>query len=150
MSRNDNLNFEIGGSIGGSAEGNQGIYEESSTAKYPLGQKLELIDGRVFRYCNFDAAVTVGKLVGADQSTGAADEISDGTIATGTAGSSVVTLTASGSAGPPADFEGVEANDYAGLICISLTVLAKGSLIGSKAMARLVAMLSSSRFTIRL
>ena len=114
MSRNDNLNFEIGGSIGGSAEGNQGIYEESSTAKYPLGQKLELIDGRVFRYCNFDAAVTVGKLVGADQSTGAADEISDGTIATGTAGSSVVTLTASGSAGPPADFEGVEANDYAG------------------------------------
>ena len=114
MSRNDNLNFEVGGTIGGSAEGNQGIYEQSSSAKHPLGQKLELIDGRVFRYANFDAACTVGKLVGPDFSTGGAVEISDGTIATGTAGSKVVTLTASGSSGPPADFQGVSANDYAG------------------------------------
>ena len=111
MSRNDNANFGVGG-IGGA--GNVGLYTESSTAKYHLGHRLELFDGRVFRYCNFDAAVTVGKMVGADQSTGAADEISDGVIATGTAGSTVVTLTASGSAGPPADFEGVSANDYAG------------------------------------
>ena len=111
MSRNDNANFGVGG-IGGA--GNVGLYTESSTAKYNLGHRLELVDGRVFRYCNFDAAVTVGKMVGADQSTGAADEISDGTIATATAGSTVVTLTASGSAGPPADFQGVEANDYAG------------------------------------
>ena len=111
MSRNDNANFGVGG-IGGA--GNVGLYTESSTPKYNLGRRLELFDGRVFRYCNFDAAVTVGKMVGADQSTGAADEISDGTIATATAGSTVVTLTASGSAGPPADFQGVEANDYAG------------------------------------
>ena len=114
MARNDNLNYEIGGILGGSAEGNQGIYEESSTAKYPLGQKLELIDGRVFRYANFDAACTVGKLVGPDFSTGGAVEISDGTISNGGAGSTVVTLTASGSSGPPADFQGVSANDYAG------------------------------------
>jgi hypothetical protein len=111
MARNDNANFGIG-RIGGA--GNVGLYSESSTAKYELGEKLELMDGRIFRYCNFDAAVTVGKMVGADQSTGAADEISDGVISGGSAGSTAVTLTASGSAGPPADFQGVSANDYAG------------------------------------
>ena len=111
MSRNDNANFGIGG-IGGA--GNIGIYTESSTAKYQLGHKLELFDGRIFRYCNFDAAVAVGKMVCADQSTGAADEISDGVIATAAVGSTVVSLTAAGGAGPPADFQGVEANDYAG------------------------------------
>ena len=111
MSRNDNANFGVGG-IGGA--GNVGLYTESSTAKYKLGHRFELFDGRVFRYCNFDAAVTVGKMVCADQSTGAADEITNGVIATATAGSTVVSLTAAGSAGPPADFQGVEANDYAG------------------------------------
>ena len=111
MSRNDNANYGIG-RIGGF--GNVGLYTESETAKYGLGEKLELADGRIFRYCNFDAAVTVGKMVGADQSTGAADEISDGVISGGGAGSTAVTLTASGSAGPPADFQGVSANDYAG------------------------------------
>ena len=79
MSRNDNANFGVDG-IGGA--GNVGIYTESSTAKYQLGHRLELFDGRIFRYCNFDAAVAVGKMVCADQSTGAADEISDGVIAT--------------------------------------------------------------------
>ena len=121
MARNDNLNYEIGGILGGSAEGNQGIYEESSTAKYPLGQKLELIDGRVFRYANFDAACTVGKLVGPDFSTGGAVEISDGTIATGGAGSSVVTL----------------------------TMPAKALPIALRPMVRLVVMRSNLRFTIR-
>ena len=90
MARNDNANFGIG-RIGGA--GNVGLYSESSTAKYELGEKLELMDGRIFRYCNFDAAVTVGKMVGADQSTGAADEISDGVISGGSAGSTAVTLT---------------------------------------------------------
>ena len=60
MSRNDNANFGVGG-IGGA--GNVGLYTESSTQKYNLGHRLELFDGRVFRYCNFDAAVTVGKMV---------------------------------------------------------------------------------------
>ena len=58
MSRNDNANFGVG-RIGGA--GNVGLYSESSTAKYELGERLELHDGRVFRYCNFDAAVTVAQ-----------------------------------------------------------------------------------------
>ena len=104
---------KIGGHNAG-ATTSQGIYSESETAKHDLGEKIELADGRCFRYCYFDAAVTVGKMVAPDMSTGGAVEISDGTIATGTAGSSVVTITGSGSSGPPADFQGVSANDYAG------------------------------------
>ena len=107
----DNQNFAVN-RIGGDA--NQGLYAESSTAKHNLGEKLELADGRCFRYCYFDAAVTVGKMVAPDMSTASAVEISDGTIATGGAGSSVVTITGSGSAGPPADFQGVSANQYSG------------------------------------
>lgn len=105
----DNQNFAVN-RIGT----NQGLYEQSETAKHNLGEKLELADGRCFRYCYFDAAVTVGKMVAPDMSTAAAVEISDGVIATGTAGSSVVTITASGSSGPPADFQGVSANQYSG------------------------------------
>ena len=107
----DNQNFAVN-RIGGDA--NQGLYAESSTAKHNLGEKLELADGRCFRYCYFDAAVTVGKMVAPDMSTAAAVEISNGVIATGGAGSSVVTITGSGSAGPPADFQGVSANQYSG------------------------------------
>ena len=105
----DNQNFAVN-RIGT----NQGLYAESDTAKHNLGEKLELADGRCFRYCYFDAAVTVGKMVAPDMSTAAAVEISDGVIATGTAGSSVVTITGSGSSGPPADFQGVSANQYSG------------------------------------
>ena len=105
----DNQNFAVN-RIGV----NQGLYAESSTAKHNLGEKLELADGRCFRYCYFDAAVTVGKMVAPDMSTASAVEISDGVIATGTAGSSVVTITGSGSSGPPADFQGVSANQYSG------------------------------------
>ena len=47
MSRNDNANFGIGG-IGGA--GNIGLYTESSAAKYQLGHRLELFDGRIFGY----------------------------------------------------------------------------------------------------
>ena len=107
----DNQNFAVN-RIGGDA--NQGLYAESSTAKHNLGEKLELADGRCFRYCYFDAAVTVGKMVAPDMSTASAVEISDGVIATGGAGSSVVTITGSGSSGPPADFQGVSANQYSG------------------------------------
>jgi len=105
----DNQNFAVN-RIGT----NQGLYAQSETAKHNLGEKLELADGRCFRYCYFDAAVTVGKMVAPDMSTAAAVEISDGVIATGTAGSSVVTITGSGSSGPPADFQGVSANQYSG------------------------------------
>ena len=107
----DNQNFAVN-RIGGDA--NQGLYAESSTAKHNLGEKLELADGRCFRYCYFDAAVTVGKVVAPDMSTAAAVEISNGVIANGGAGSSVVTITGSGSSGPPADFQGVSANQYSG------------------------------------
>ena len=107
----DNHNFAVH-RIGG--DGNQGLQAESSTPKHDLGEKIELADGRCFRYCYFDAAVTVGKRVAPDMSTAAAVEISDGVIATGGAGSSVVTITGSGSSGPPADFQGVGANQYSG------------------------------------
>ena len=50
----DNQNFAVN-RIGT----NQGLYAESDTAKHNLGEKLELADGRCFRYCYFDAAVTV-------------------------------------------------------------------------------------------
>ena len=107
----DNQNFAVN-RIGG--DGNQGILKESSTPKHNLGERIELADGRCFRYCYFDAAVTVGKMVAPDMSTAGAVEISDGTIANGGAGSSVVTITGSGSSGPPADFQGVGANQYSG------------------------------------
>ena len=107
----DNRNYSVN-RLG--ADSNQGFYEESSTPKHPLGERIELADGRCFRYCYFDAAVTVGKMVAPDMSTAAVVEISDGTIANGGAGSLAVTLTASGSSGPPADFQGVSANDYSG------------------------------------
>ena len=43
---------------------NQGLFEESSTAKQRLGTKRELDDGRVFRYAGFTAAsITAGALV---------------------------------------------------------------------------------------
>lgn len=42
----------------------QGIYEESSSAKYPVGKRLCLNDGRVFYYCkNGSVALTVGRAV---------------------------------------------------------------------------------------
>lgn len=42
----------------------QGIYEESSTQKAPIGFKLEMNDGRVFRYCkNGGTALDPGKIV---------------------------------------------------------------------------------------
>ena len=107
----DNRNHAVG-RLGG--DSNQGIQTESSTAKHNLGERIELADGRCFRYCYFDEAVTVGKMVAPDMSTAAAVEISNGVLSDVGAGSSVVTLTAAGSAGPPADFQGVGANQYSG------------------------------------
>lgn len=115
----DNQNHSVN-RIGGTGLGyrgkdrNAGLYDESSTPQFNLGDKMELADGRCFRYCYFDAAVTVGKMVAPDMSTAAAVELSDKTISNGGAGSSVVTITGNGSAGPPADFEGVSANQYSG------------------------------------
>ena len=57
----------LGGSGVGSKAG-QGIYEESSTAKFPIGEKLELHDGRVFRYGYTAAAINAAELVSQDVS----------------------------------------------------------------------------------
>ena len=65
-----NHNFgtnRIGGAGIGSQYG-QGLYADSSTAVYPIGEKLELSDGRVFRYGKTAAAVAAGILVSQDLS----------------------------------------------------------------------------------
>lgn len=55
----------ISGATGGSP---QGIYEESSTQEYPIGQLREFEDGRCFRYSSFAAATAAGLLVSTDVS----------------------------------------------------------------------------------
>ena len=63
-----NHNFgtnRIGGTGIGSQYG-QGLYAESSTPTYPIGEKLELSDGRVFRYGKTAAAIAAGLLVSQD------------------------------------------------------------------------------------
>ena len=65
-----NHNFgtnRIGGTGIGSQYG-QGLYAESSTAVYPMGEKLELSDGRVFRYGKTAASIAAGLLVSQDLS----------------------------------------------------------------------------------
>ena len=71
MSYNElNSNFgtnRIGGTGVGSKAG-QSIYAESSTAKFAVGEKLELADGRTFRYGVTAAAIPAGYLVATDAS----------------------------------------------------------------------------------
>ena len=109
MSTYKNANYginRIGGEGKGSTKG-QGIYEESSYAKFDLGEKLELIDGRVFRYGYFGSAVAAGVLVSQDVSATAVVETNN--IATAAAiGATEVTLTDSGTLGS------ATANQYAG------------------------------------
>lgn len=50
-----------GNNLGGSVVPAQGIYEESSTAKHPLGSRLQ-IGGRVFYYSQASEALSAGKL----------------------------------------------------------------------------------------
>jgi len=66
--RNQNFGVERVGGTGIGSKNGQGIYTESSTAKYPIGQKLELADGRVFRYGSTGAGVAAGLLVSQDVS----------------------------------------------------------------------------------
>lgn len=57
------------GLIGG-GNAKQGIYEQSDTQNFPLGYRLDMGDGRVFRYAHFIAAVaTAGKLCAPQTST---------------------------------------------------------------------------------
>jgi|TARA_R110002012_G_scaffold2888_6_gene13756 hypothetical protein len=104
MSRIDNANFGIQ-RLGG--EGGQGIYEESSTAKHAIGEKLELIDGRVFRYAYFSTATAQGLLTSQDLSASAIVE-SDNKLTAAGAGATEVTYTDSGTVGS------ATLNQYAG------------------------------------
>lgn len=90
-----NVNHGVG-RIGGA--GNQGIYEESSTAKHNLGEKLELSDGRIFRYASFAAATGAGLLVSQDVSA-TAIVATDGKLTAASAGATEVTYTDSSTVG---------------------------------------------------
>ena len=75
---NNFANNRVGGGGIGSKAG-QGIYTESSTAKFAIGEKLELADARVFRYGYTAAGVAAGLLVSQDLSATALVE-SDGIV----------------------------------------------------------------------
>jgi len=94
---NNFSNNRVGGEGLGSKAG-QSIYEESIYAKYPIGEKLELADGRVFRYGYTAAAINRGLLVSQDVSATAIVE-SDGKLTAAAAGATEVTYTDSGTVG---------------------------------------------------
>jgi len=108
-----NHNFitnRVGGDGIGSRAG-QGIYAESSTAKFAIGEKLEFADGRCFRYGYTAAAVNAGLLVSQDVSATTLVESDDIVIAASgdyspSAGSSKVQIT----------LASISANDYAGAL----------------------------------
>ena len=99
-----NVNHGVG-RIGGA--GNQGIYDESSTAKHNLGEKLEFSDGRIFRYASFAAAVGAGLVVSQDISA-TAIAVADGKLTAASAGATSVIYTDSGTVGS------ATADQYAG------------------------------------
>ena len=66
LNHNFGTNRVGGGGIG--SKNGQGIYDESSTARYAIGEKLELADGRVFRYGVSAAAIKAGLLAAPDVS----------------------------------------------------------------------------------
>ena len=107
VQNNDYTTNRIGGTGVGSRAG-QGLFKESSTARYDLGAKLEFSDGRVFRYTQAGGAVTAGHLVAQDFSAGNIAEFDDATISPVAAGSTVITVTASALSGVD------DANELAG------------------------------------
>ena len=66
--KNHNFGTNRMGGTGIGSQYGQGLYAESSTAKFPIGEKLELSDGRVFRYGKTAAAIAAGILVSQDLS----------------------------------------------------------------------------------
>lgn len=81
----------------------QGVYEESTTKKAPLGTRLTFPDGRVYRYsCNGTTALTAGKLCKAGF-LNAANWLNKAVAAAVTAGSYSVTLTTTSAATTAAD-----------------------------------------------
>ena len=76
----NNVTNRVGGTGVGSKAG-QGIYEESSTAKFAIGEKLEFADGRVFRYGYTAAAINAAELVSQDVSAATVPEADNIVIA---------------------------------------------------------------------
>lgn len=94
--------------IGG--DGGTGIYTESATPQYDLGEKLEFKDGRTFRYAKASAAtIAAGNIVSQDQSTTSLVE-TDGVIIAATGRFSL----AAGSLAIQATLAGVAKNQFAG------------------------------------
>tara|TARA_R100001086_G_scaffold157383_1_gene84183 strand:+ start:61 stop:828 length:768 start_codon:yes stop_codon:yes gene_type:complete len=105
--RNNNFGTNrIGGEGLGSKYGG-GIYDESATPLFPIGEKLELADGRVFRYGYTAAAINRGLIVSQDVSATAIVE-SDGKLTAAAVGATEVTYTDSGTVGSATE------NQYAG------------------------------------
>ena len=77
--------------------GGQAIKEESSTQKAPLGEKIELGDGRCFRYAKSAAAIEIAHLVAQDVSAGQLIELDSTTTVSCTAGEREFSITGSGS-----------------------------------------------------
>ena len=104
MSRIDNANYGVH-RVGG--PGTQCIFEESSTPKHPLGEKVELSDGRVFRYASIAATTAAGDIVSQDVSATAVVEKETGMTAAAV-GATEVIITDSSTLGS------ATANQYAG------------------------------------
>ena len=109
--RIDNENYGVG-RVGG--DGNQGLMKESSTPKHPIGEKIEVSDGRCFRYAKFETATAASYLVSQDVSATCIVE-TDGKLIVGSGdgssnaiGSTVVRWLDSGTVGS------ATANQYAG------------------------------------
>lgn len=81
------------GPVGGALQGiPQGIYEQSSTQKGPLGTRIVLPDSRAYRYSHFVAAVNAGELVAQDESVSSI-AVSDGKMTAAAIGVTQVTFT---------------------------------------------------------
>ena len=89
----NNAKVAFGGGINGVS---QGIYEESSVQKAPLGASREFDDGRKFRYTKAAAAIGIGLVVGNDYSEGLLAKIDD-QVTTATAGDREFSMVGAGS-----------------------------------------------------
>jgi hypothetical protein len=107
--RNTNFSINRLGGFGDGSNAGQGIYEESSTPKANIGEKMELSGGRIFRYGYTAAAIDRGLLVSQDISATCIVE-SDGKLTAASANATEVTYTDSGTVGS------ATANQYAGAL----------------------------------
>ena len=93
MATYKNHNYTIN-RVGGEGKGSragQGIYAESSTPKFAIGEKLELGDGRVFRYAYASAAILTGLCVSTDNAQLIAAD-TNGTFTAASAGATSITV----------------------------------------------------------